>query len=136
MSDLNVVIIKGRLTKDCEVRTIPSGKTVTTFTIATNKTWKQDGEKKQKVCFIDCTAWGTQGDIIAKYFKRGSAILLRADLEQDTWESDGKKMSKHKLTVQDFDFVDKAGQPTDEPKKLDTDPVAVQDSADDSGFPF
>lgn len=104
----NKVILMGNLTRDPETRAIPSGQNVTNFSLAVNRTWKnQDGETQEAVNFIDCVAWGRTGETIAQYMQKGRPILVEGRLEQRSWEDkeSGQKRSKIEVTVESFNFV-------------------------------
>jgi single-strand DNA-binding protein len=98
----------GNLTRDPELRELQSGTSVCDFSIAVNRTWKDgQGEKKEEVMFLECTAWGRRGEVIAQYFEKGKPIYVAGYLKFDQWEDrdSGAKRSKHKLTVDNFEFL-------------------------------
>lgn len=97
----------GNLTKDVELKEVGATH-VAKFGIAINKQFKKkDGTLDKEVVFLDCEAWGKLGETISKYLKKGSKILIRGALKQDTWEdNDGKKRSKISVRVEEFNFVD------------------------------
>lgn len=106
----NKVVLMGNLTRDPEVRTIPSGQTVTNFGLAVNRTWRgADGNQQESVSYIDCVAWGKPGEIIAQYIQKGRPLLVSGRLEQRSWDQDGQKRSKVEVVVEDFNFVDSRG---------------------------
>ena len=99
--NLNHLVISGNLTRDPELRTIGADKAVASFTIAHNTKYKtQDGELKEEVAFLDCEAWGRQGEIAAQYLQKGSLALVEGTLRQDSWtDKDGQKRTKLKVRV-------------------------------------
>ncbi len=104
----NKTILMGNLTRDPEIRSLPSGQTVTNFGLAVNETWtdKTSGEKREEVCFVDVDAWGRQGEVVLEYFSKGKPILVEGKLKFRTWEADdGSKRSKHSITLDRFSFV-------------------------------
>lgn len=106
----NKVILMGNLTRDPEVRTTPSGQSVTNFSLAVNRTWRAaDGTNQESVSYIDCVAWGKTGEIIAQYMQKGRSLLVSGRLDQRSWEQDGQKRSKVEVIVEDFNFVGGAG---------------------------
>jgi len=108
MPSLNLCQFMGNLTRDPELRSLQSGTSVCEFGIAVNRTWKDpQGEKKEEVMFLDCTAWGRRGEVIAEFFSRGKPIYVAGHLKLDQWEDreSGAKRSKHKLTVENFEFL-------------------------------
>jgi len=104
----NKTILMGNLTRDPEIRSLPSGATVTNFGLAVSETWtdKASGEKREEVCFVDVDAWGRQGEVVLEYFSKGKPILVEGKLKFRTWEADdGTKRSKHSVTLDRFSFV-------------------------------
>ena len=100
-------IIVGNITRDPELRSTPSGAQVCGFSVAVNRTYKDNsGANQESVSFIDCSAWGRAGEIIAQYAKKGSGILVSGRLEQRSWEDkEGQKRSRVEIVVEDFNFV-------------------------------
>lgn len=100
-------IIVGNITRDPELRSTPSGAQVCGFSVAVNRTYKDSsGANQESVSFIDCSAWGRAGEIIAQYAKKGSSILISGRLEQRSWEDkEGQKRSRVEIVVEDFNFV-------------------------------
>ncbi len=112
MPNINKVIIGGNLARDPELRVTPNGTAICQFSIANNRNYKnQAGESVSEVSFVDVEAWGKTGEIIAKYFQKGSPILVHGRLKMDQWEdkNSGQKRSKLKVVITfpegGFDFV-------------------------------
>jgi single-strand DNA-binding protein len=104
--NMNVVVLGGNLTKDPELRYTPNGTAICEFTIANSKKYKQNEEWIEKVGFYNCICWGKRGEIVAEHFKKGKPILVKGELEFQSWENkEGEKRSTVKVNVQDFDFV-------------------------------
>ena len=103
----NRVVLLGNLTRDPETKSTTGGQSVTSFSIAVNDTWVKDGERQERVNFIDCEAWAGRGETIAKYFSKGRQILIEGRLRQDSWEDKetGKKRSAIRVIVDAFSFV-------------------------------
>lgn len=101
------VILLGNLTRDVEMRTTPSGQNVANFSIAVNRTWRdQNGQNQEQTSFINCVAWGKAGEIIAQYTQKGSGLLVSGRLDQRSYEDkDGNKRSSVEVVVEDFNFV-------------------------------
>lgn len=105
----NKVILMGNLTKDPETRTTPNGQSVTNFSLAVNRSWRDaNGQTQEAVSYIDCVAWGKPGEIIAQYVQKGRPLLVSGRLDQRSWEDkeSGGKRSKVEVVVEDFNFVD------------------------------
>lgn len=104
----NKVTLLGNLTADPEQRTTPSGRSVTSFTVAVNRSWKgADGQRQEETSFIPCTAWGPTGETIARYFTKGRQILVSGRLQQRRWEDKetGKNRSAIDVVVDEFSFI-------------------------------
>lgn len=108
--NVNKVIIVGRLTRDPEKKAIPSGQTVTNFSIATSRKWKsQDGQDQEKTEFHNIVAWGKRGEVIAQYMTKGQEIYLEGRLETRNWDDQesGKKMYRTEIVMEEFQFGSK-----------------------------
>ena len=107
MRGFSKAIITGNLTRDPEVRTTPNGATVCSFAVAVNRVYRDaNGEQKEDVSFIDCSAWGKLGEMISQYAHKGSGVLVSGRLDQRSFEGkDGVKRSRVEIVVEDFNFV-------------------------------
>jgi single-strand DNA-binding protein len=101
----NKVIIAGNLTKDPELVASKSGTSIANITIAVNETIVSNGEKQTKANFFSCTAFGKTAENISKYFAKGKPIFIEGRLQQEVWETEGKKNSKTKIVVDKFEFI-------------------------------
>lgn len=109
MANYNKVILIGRLTRDVELKHVPSGMAVASFGLAVNDRWRdrQSGEWREYANFIDCEAWGRLGEVIAEHMAKGRQILIDGRLKYDAWDApDGSKRSKLKVVVDTFEFID------------------------------
>jgi single-strand DNA-binding protein len=108
----NKVILVGNLTRDCELRYLPSGSAVCTTAIATNRRFKnQMGEQKEEVCFVDITFFGRTAEIANQYLSRGKKVLVEGRLKLDQWtDQNGGKRSKHSITVESMQMLDMKNQ--------------------------
>jgi single-strand DNA-binding protein len=98
MSDLNEVVISGRLTRDAELRHTPTGTAVTDIIVASNRIWSKDSDKQEEATFVDVTIWGKQAESLAQYLTKGRHIMLTGRLKLNKWETEeGDRRSK--LTV-------------------------------------
>ncbi len=110
--NVNKVIIVGRLTRDPEKKAIPSGQTVTNFSMATSRKWKgQDGQEQEKTEFHNIVAWGKVGEIIAQYVIKGQELYVEGRLETRNWDDQesGKKMYRTEIILENFQFGAKPG---------------------------
>jgi single-strand DNA-binding protein len=95
MASYNRVILVGNLTRDPELRYIPSGTAVTDVGLAVNDRRKNaQGEWIDETTFVDVTLWGRQAEVASEYLSKGSSVLIEGRLKLDTWEKEGKKQSK------------------------------------------
>src|SRR5215210_5848251 len=108
MASFNKVILMGNLTRDPQLKYLPSQTAVTEFGLACNRKFKtQAGEDKEEVTFVDCTAFGRTGEVINQYFTKGKPIFIEGRLKYDQWEDKQGGGKRHKLTVviESFEFV-------------------------------
>ena len=103
---LNKAIIIGNLTRDPEMKTLPSGVAVTSFSLATNRTWKdKEGNKQEQVEYHNIVSFGKQAENIAKYMTKGTSMLVEGRLQTRSWESDdGKKNYRTEIVVESVQF--------------------------------
>ena len=103
----NKVILAGNLTREPQLSYLPSQTAIVEFGLAVNRKWKsKGGEEKSEVCFIDCVAFGKTGENINKYMEKGKPIFIEGRLTFAQWTAqDGSKKSKHKVTVDNFQFL-------------------------------
>lgn len=113
MRGFSKAIITGNLTRDPELRTTPNGASVCSFSVAVNRVYKDsNGEQKEDVSYIDCSAWGRLGEMISQYAKKGSGVLVSGRLDQRSWEDKEthQKRSRVEIVVEDFNFVGAANR--------------------------
>lgn len=113
----NRVVMLGNLTRDCELRYLPTGGAICTTGLATNRRFKkQDGSQGDEVCFIDITFFGRTAEIANQYLSRGKKVLVEGRLKLDQWtDQSGVKRSKHSVTVETLQMIDsKDSTPRDE----------------------
>lgn len=107
---MNLVTILGTLTRDIELKYLPSGSAIGNFSIAVNKKYKNaSGELVEKVSFFDVVSFGKQSETINQFFHRGSRILITGELEQQTWQDQQTQQNRSKVVIQlkSFDFIDR-----------------------------
>lgn len=107
MANFNKVLLVGNLTRDPQLSYLPSQTAVVDFGLAINRNWTgKDGSKKEETCFIDCRAFGRTAETINKYLSKGRPVLVEGRLTFNTWTGqDGSKHSKHRVTVENFQFL-------------------------------
>ena len=105
-SDINRIMLIGRLVKDPELRYTQSGTSIASFSVANNRSFSSGGEKKESVSFFNCVAWGKLGEIIVQYCKKGHRIGLEGRLQQRSWEDqNGNKRSTVEIVAENFQFL-------------------------------
>lgn len=111
MSSLNKVFLMGNLTRDVQLTYLPSQTPVAEFGMAISRKFKkQDGSEGEEVCFVDCRLFGKRAEVVQKYFKKGEPIFVEGRLQLDQWEKDGKKLSRIRIFVENFEFVGGKGK--------------------------
>lgn len=102
---LNKVFLYGNLTRDPEVKALPSGQNVANFSIATNRTYKdKDGQKKEQTEFHNVVAFGRTADVIGQYMKKGRPLYIEGRIQTRSWEAEGKKNYRTEIVVDTFQF--------------------------------
>lgn len=105
-NDLNKVILIGRIVRDPELKSTQSGALYCRFSLAVNKTFTQNGEKKEDVSFIDCVAWQRLAEIINQYAKKGKQICVEGRLNQRSWTDDqGNNRSALSVVVESMQLL-------------------------------
>lgn len=108
MASFNRVILMGNLTRDPEMRYLPSNTPVVNLGLAVNRRYRNSqGEQQEEVTFVDCEAFGKPAEIINQYCNKGKPLLIEGRLRLDQWQDrDGNNRSKLKVVVENFQFVD------------------------------
>jgi single-strand DNA-binding protein len=105
-TDLNSVVLIGRLTRDPEYKIVGEGSSLVNFSIANNRTYVVNGVKKDETHYFECVAWGKLAEIIKEYASKGKQILVEGRLVQETWDTqDGKKASKVKIRTENVQLL-------------------------------
>lgn len=128
---MNNIDIMGRLTADPELKTTPSGKSVTTFCVAVPKNYSRD----EKPNFIDCVAWEKRAETICKNFRKGKMIAISGELETRKYEDkQGKTRKAVEVRVEKFSFCgDKDNKGTTKASQTSAESVL---RADEEELPF
>ena len=111
MANLNKIFLMGNLTRDPQLSYLPSQTAVVEFGLAVNRRWRsKEGENREETMFVDCRAFGRQAENINKYLSKGRPLFLEGRLTFDSWTAqDGTKRSKHRVTVESFQFLGSPG---------------------------
>lgn len=109
-TDLNRVLLIGRLTRDPELKQTGAGTSYCRFGIANNRNYTQNGERKEEVSFFNCVAWGRQAEVINQYCRKGKQVAIEGRLKQSSWDGqDGKKQSSVDVVVESLQMLGAAG---------------------------
>lgn len=106
MASLNKVFIIGNLTRDPEVRYLPSGAAVADVRLASNRRYKtQQGEEKEETLYVNVSVWGRQAETCGQYLSKGSPVLVEGRLRYEEWEKDGQRNSRISITAERVQFM-------------------------------
>lgn len=126
---MNKVVLVGRLTKDPELKFLANtGKAVTQFTLAVNRAFKKD-----EADFINCTAFGKTGELIAQYVTKGRQLSVSGSIRTESYEKDGIKRYTTKVIVDQMEFI---GNSTISNVNNNTDFTPSDMTVDDGDIPF
>ena len=112
MPSFNKVVLMGNLTRDPQLKHLPSNLVVAEFGLACNRRFRTAaGEDKEEVAFVDCTAFGRQAETIGQYCAKGKPLFVEGRLRYDTWDDKqgGGKRSKLSVVVENFQFIGAKG---------------------------
>lgn len=114
MASFNKVILVGNLTRDPEVRYIPSGTALCELGLAVNRSWfdKASNSRKEETTFVDVTLWGRTAEIAGEYLSKGRSVLIEGRLQLDTWDDKetGKKRSKLRVVGEQMTMLGSRGE--------------------------
>lgn len=102
---LNKAFIFGNLTRDPELRALPSGMNIATFSIATNRVFRdREGKKQEQADFHNIVVFGRQADIVAQYLKKGRTAFVEGRIQTRSWEKDGEKKYRTEIVAERVQF--------------------------------
>lgn len=106
--NINKVFIAGNITRDAELKTTPAGSEVASFSVATNKKWKdQSGQQKEKAEFHNIIAWNKLAEIAGRFCKKGLRVIVQGELTTRDWEGpDGKKNYRTEIIASNIEMID------------------------------
>lgn len=137
----NQAIIMGNLTRDPELRTTPSGQSVASFAVATNRQWQDNnGERKEAVEYHEVVAWGKLGELANQYLAKGRKVMVVGRLQTQSWEKDGVKRQRTEIVASDINFLDGpqtgggdyAAAASSNPTPAKSEDVVIEDLGDDA----
>lgn len=116
---LNKAFIIGNLTRDPELKSLPSGVQVASFSVATNRVWKdKNGAKQESADFHNIVVFGNQAESSSKFLKKGSQVLIEGRLQTRSWEdAEGKKMYRTEIVADKVTFGSKAKESNEDTGK-------------------
>ncbi|MDP3784768.1 MAG: single-stranded DNA-binding protein [bacterium] len=121
--NLNKVFLIGNLTRDPEMRTLPSGQPVASFGLATNRIYKKDGKQEKQVEFHNIVAFGRLAEICSQYLTRGKMVFVEGRLVNRNWEAkDGTKKNRTEIIMENMQMGPRMGgyeKPDASPPKAD-----------------
>jgi single-strand DNA-binding protein len=108
---INKALLYGNLTRDPEMKSLPSGIAVCSFSIATNRTWKdKNGAKQESVDYHNIVTFGRQAELVNQYLKKGSGIFVEGRIQTRSWDGkDGTKQYRTEVVAENFQFGPKGG---------------------------
>ena len=149
MANLNRVFLIGNLTRDPEIRYIPSGKAVADLNMAINRKYRTtSGEFKEETCYVGVVVWERQAETAGEYLKKGSAILVEGSLRYEQWEANGEKKNRLRVTADRIQFLDRLKRPAEQGEAAAETPqreapaaapepaATAEEKGDDDNLPF
>ncbi len=107
---LNKAMIYGNLTRDPEMRSLPSGMQVTSFSLATNRIYNdRDGKRQESVDYHNIVVFGKTAETVSKYLKKGSGAFVEGRLQTSSWEKDGVKQYRTEIVADRVQFGPRGG---------------------------
>ncbi len=110
MASYNRVVLVGNLTRDPELRYIPSGTAVSEIGLAVNDRVKKGDQWVDETTFVDVTLWARTAEVANQYLTKGSSVLIEGRLKLDTWEKDGQKRSKLRVVADKMQMLGGRGE--------------------------
>jgi single-strand DNA-binding protein len=127
---LNKVLIIGRLGRDPEMRYTPSGRPVTTFSVATSRTWNtSEGERRTETEWFNVVAWGSLAEICKEYLTKGQQVYIEGRLQTRHWDdAEGVKHTTTEIVANEMILLGERREPTEAPSE--------GEAAEEDEFPF
>jgi single-strand DNA-binding protein len=107
---LNKALLYGNLTRDPELRALPSGQQVATFGLATNRSFRnKEGQQQEQTEFHNIVAFGRTAEVMGQYLKKGRPVFVEGRIQTRSWEAEGQKKYRTEIVVDNFQFGPQAG---------------------------
>jgi len=110
MTDTNIVVLIGRLTRDAELKYTSQGQAVSKFSIAVNRSKRKGDEWVDEVNFFDIVLWGRIAESLHPYLSKGKAVAIDGELRQDRWQHEGQNRSKVEIIANNIQLLNSGGQ--------------------------
>ena len=139
MSDINHVVLVGRLTRDAELKYTNSGFAIAKLGLAVNRRVKKEDTWQEEANFFDAVMMGKRAEALAQYLQKGKQIAVEGELRQDRWEQEGQRRSRVEIFVTNIQLLGgRAGAPVPEPSAGEEAPPQGVPTADnfDDDIPF
>jgi len=137
MTDMNIVAINGRLTRDAELKYTATSTCICNFSIASNRSVKKGDKWEDEASFFDCVMFGKRAESINQYLKKGQQVSISGELRQERWEKDGKQNSKVSIAVNNIQLIGgKNESPKREPQNNSNDNHGGPENFADDQIPF
>jgi single-strand DNA-binding protein len=129
---LNKAQIIGNLTRDPELKTLPSGQAVASFSLAVNRVWKdKDGKKQEAAEFINIIVFGKTAELAAQYLKKGQQALVEGRIQTRSWDKDGQKQYRTEIVADMVQFGSKLKAGSDADQDTESSQQDALDLADE-----
>jgi single-strand DNA-binding protein len=129
---MNLVVVEGNLTRDCELKYVGGGTACGTFSIANNVYAGKD--KDDYVSYFECVMWAKRAEALAPYLVKGTGVVVQGELRQERWEKDGEKRSAMKITVNAISLKGRREKSSDAPSENRVEIRDADDFQDDIPF--
>ena len=103
--DINVVVLVGRLTRDCELKSTPQGTSVCRFSIAVNRRKRTGDRWEDEVSYFDVVLWGKSAETLKPYLQKGRQVSIEGELRQNRWDQEGKTVSKVEVVANNVQLL-------------------------------
>ena len=143
--DINVVVLVGRLTRDCELKSTPQGTSVCRFSIAVNRRKRTGDRWEDEVSYFDVVLWGKSAETLKPYLQKGRQVSIEGELRQNRWDQEGKTVSKVEVVANNVQLLGGGNQGAPAPMQGSSardgqsqaySPAPGPETFDDSDIPF
>lgn len=134
--NINRVMVIGRIVRDPELKALPSGTSVCSFSVATNESYMKNGEKKESTEFHNVVCFGKVAENTSTYMKKGSEICVEGKLQTRSWEKDGEKRYRTEILGQNIQFGSRTTPKTTEDETSQVEPAVEKSEGTDEEIPY